>query len=186
MGKTLSILFCLWAAVLTAPQANALVNEAGLAAQLQTNTVTQQNEAIDERVVKVNALLKKHKSPLAEYAEVFVKEADEHNLDWRLVASIAGLESTFGKRIPYNSYNAWGWGIPTGASSGIAFSNWEQGIATVSEGLERRYVQRGLDTPEKMGPVYAASPSWAVKVRYFMNQFESTQIVDNQLLAMNW
>lgn len=159
---------------------------AGAAGMLIEHASPSAESQIDDRVVKIEAFLKKHNSPLVPHAKEFVIQADKHQLDWRLVVSIAGLESTFGKFIPYNSYNAWGWGIPTGQQSGIGFQDWEDGIATVSKGLKTRYVERGLTTPETMGPVYAASPTWATRVRYFMNKIDdqSTDLPD--AISMNW
>src|SRR3972149_7709135 len=116
---------------------------------------------VDQRSVKLQKYLEWRRSPMAEEAAAFVAQADRHSLDWRLVAAIAGLESTFGRAVPSGSYNAWGWGIPTGASSGIAFASWEHGIATVSEGLRQRYIDEGNVTIEQIGRIYAASPTWA-------------------------
>lgn len=126
----------------------------------------------DIRFIHLQRFLETHNSPLAEYADSFVKEADANGLDWKLVTAIAGVESTFGKRIPSGSYNAWGWGIPTGAQSGIAFKDWGTGIQTVSRGLKTRYVDRGAVTIEQMGRIYAASPRWAGNVRFFIQRIE--------------
>ncbi len=129
---------------------------------------------VDSRVTHLKSYLKTFDSPLADDAHVFVREADRHGLDWKLVAAIAGTESTFGKRIPPGSYNAWGWGIPTGAQSGIGFKNWEQGIATVSEGLATRYYGRGAKTIYDVGWIYAANGiSWGNHVTYFLRQIEN-------------
>ena len=127
----------------------------------------------DRRGDRLRAYFISHNSPLADAADVFVREADEHSLDWKFVAAIAGTESTFGKHIPSGSYNCWGWGIPTGAQSGVAFSSFENGIATVSEGLEKNYVQKGARTIEQIGSIYAASPRWAGNVRFFMDKIEN-------------
>ena len=117
-------------------------------------------------------------SPLAPYAGDFVENADKYQLDWRLVASIAGLESTFGKQIPYNSYNAWGWGIY--GDNVIRFSSWPEGIETISKGLRERYFR---DLPESnpyiIGPTYAASPTWAQRVSYFMARMEDFERSEN-------
>lgn len=129
---------------------------------------------VDSRVTKLKAYLEKHDSPMAANAHVFVREADKNGLDWKLVAAIAGTESTFGKHIPSDSFNAWGWGIPTGAQSGIRFHNWEEGIATVSEGLATRYFGRGAKTIYDVGWIYAANGnSWGNHVSFFMNQIDS-------------
>jgi hypothetical protein len=126
----------------------------------------------DARVAKLRAYLETHASPLADEAEHFVAEADRLGLDWKLVAAIAGVESTFGKFIPRNSYNGWGWGIFTGASDGIHFKDWRDGITTVSEGLRYRYIDKGATSIEQIGRIYAASPAWSTKVRFFLTQIE--------------
>ena len=125
-----------------------------------------------------------HNSPLVEESGHFIAEADRLGLDWKLVAAIAGTESTFGKRVPSGSYNAWGWGIPTGAQSGIAFNSWKKGITTVSEGLKYRYVNRGAVSVEQIGRIYAASPRWAGNVRFFLHAIETFDPVDPSLLAV--
>lgn len=133
----------------------------------------------DGRVTRLTQYLESLQSPMAGDAAHFVSEADRLGLDWKLVAAIAGVESTFGKHVPANSYNGWGWGIFTGQSDGIHFSDWKNGITTVSEGLKRNYVDKGAVTVEDIGAIYAASPTWSMKVRYFLRQideFRSTKI----------
>ncbi len=154
-------------------------NEAGAAARLTFGEITR-----DERIDQLRSYLTAHNSPLTDEAGHFVAEADRLDLDWKLVVAIAGTESTFGKHIPGGSYNAWGWGIPTGAQSGIAFGNWKQGITTVSEGLKERYIARGAVTVEQIGRIYAASPRWAGNVRFFMSRIEAFTPSDPDLLAV--
>lgn len=124
---------------------------------------------IDKRAVKLEKFLASYNSPLAEYADAFVEAADKYGLDWKLVPAITGIESTFGKNIPFNSYNAYGW-----ANGAYSFQSWEQSIDHVSRVLKEKYVDRGLDTPYKMGPIYAPpSKTWAGKVVFFMNKIDS-------------
>ncbi len=125
---------------------------------------------VDKRVAHLEAFLRSYNSPLADHAVTFIREADKHNMDWRFVAAISGVESTFGKHIPSGSYNAWGWGIPTGAQSGIGFRNWDEGIATVTKGLKKNYINKGASTFAQIGDIYAASPVWASHVEYFMDK----------------
>lgn len=153
--------------------------EAGAAAQLTFGQITR-----DERIDRLRSYLTAHNSPLVEESAHFVAEADRLGLDWKLVAAIAGTESTFGKHVPEGSYNAWGWGIPTGAESGIAFGHWKQGITTVSEGLKYRYIDRGAASVEQIGRIYAASPRWAGNVRFFLNKIEAFTPADPDLLEI--
>lgn len=123
---------------------------------------------VDKRVIKLEKFLESYDSPLAEYADKFVEAADKYGLDWKLVPAITGVESTFGKQIPANSYNAYGW-----ANGAFYFESWEQSIDLVSKTLKEKYIDRGLDTPYKMGPIYAPpSKAWAWKVIYFMNKLD--------------
>lgn len=122
----------------------------------------------DERIAKLKNFLASYNSPLAKYANNFVEAADKYGIDWKLVPAITGVESTFGKNIPANSYNAYGW-----ANGTFYFQSWEQSIDHVSKTLKEKYVDRGLDTPYKMGPVYAPpSKAWAGKVVFFMNRLD--------------
>lgn len=120
----------------------------------------------DTRVEQLAGFLDAYHSPLAPYAANFIAAADQHQLNWKLVPAITGVESTFGKQIPVGSYNAYGW-----SNGAYRFKSWEQSIDYVSRYLKEKYIDRGLDNPYKIGPVYAPpSPTWAGKITYFMNQ----------------
>jgi hypothetical protein len=126
---------------------------------------------LDSRVKILNNFLKQYDSPLAPYAGDFVAMADKYNLDWKLVAAISGVESTFGKAIPESSYNAWGWGVY--GDNVIRFKSWDEGITTISEGLRERYMNQwgGTDIYE-IGAMYASSSAWPDHVEYYMNQIQ--------------
>lgn len=127
------------------------------------------NSNSDYRVKVLRDYLKTYNSPLAQNAQDFVRFADENSLDWRLVAAISGVESTFGKQIPYNSYNAWGWGIY--GSNTFGFKSWEDGISTISKGLRQNYLNKwGAKDIYQVGKIYAASPTWAQRVVFFMTK----------------
>jgi hypothetical protein len=70
-----------------------------------------EEKTTDSRVRILKAYLEQYNSPLVTHAQDFVEIADKYNLDWKLVAAISGVESTFGQQIPYESFNGWGWGI---------------------------------------------------------------------------
>ncbi|MBI2621595.1 MAG: glucosaminidase domain-containing protein [Candidatus Levybacteria bacterium] len=136
-------------------------------------TITQ--KPVDNRTEILEGFLESYGSPLAPYAADFVESADKYSLDWRLVASIAGLESTFGKNIPYNSYNGWGWGVY--GNNVIRFASWSEGIETISKGLRQNYLGENPDSnPYLIGHRYAASPTWAQRVTFFMNRIEAYRL----------
>jgi len=142
--------------------ADVLVKESS--AKLRTNT----SKNLDRRRVVLKKFLKSHNSPLAAHAEEFVSAADKYSLDWRLVAAISGVESTFGKKMPANSYNAYGW-----ANGAYSFKSWEESIAVVSKTLREKYIDKGATNISKIARIYAPpSNTWAWKVRFFMRKIE--------------
>lgn len=146
--------------------------------KLAGNSASLENYSYENTVdVRVNVLeeyLKLYDSPLAPYSQTFVREADKYKLDWRLVASISGVESTFGHFLPQNSYNAWGWGIY--GSNIIYFSSFDQGIRVISKSLREDYINSwGAENVYDIGSFYAASPTWASRVDLFMNQITMFQ-----------
>jgi len=158
-------------------------NASGSSASLQS-TLPIKGE--DSRVKILESFLNKYSSPLAPFASDFVKTADNYDLDWRLVASISGVESTFGKHVPYNSYNGWGWGIY--GKNVIYFSSWEEGIETVSRGLRENYINKWKATNTyEIGRIYAASPRWASNVNYFIekiSEFQYQNLTDNLSISL--
>jgi hypothetical protein len=126
---------------------------------------------LDSRVKILTSFLKQYDSPLAPFAADFVQMADKYNLDYKLVAAISGVESTFGKEIPPASYNAWGWGVY--GDNVIRFKSWDEGIATISQGLRERYMDQwgGKDIYE-IGAMYAASKAWPGHVEYYMDKIQ--------------
>jgi hypothetical protein len=129
-------------------------------------------EEKDERVAILQSYLEQYHSPLTQKADLFVREADRNNIDWRLLVAISGVESTFGQAYPENSYNAWGWGIYGANRHG--FTSWDDAIETISRELKTRYIDGwGAQDVYQIGRYYAASPTWANRVSYFMDKIGS-------------
>lgn len=155
-----------------------------------TSNLTDQSKAgvskfltIDPRVLAMNKFLTDYHSPMAQYARVFVTEADKYGLDWRLVASISGVESAFGNIIPDgNSNNGWGWrGINKNADGWSIFATWPDGIKEITRGLAQGY---GTSlTPFQIEPAYCppcaegTTHAWANGVNRFMKELD--YYVDN-------
>ena len=157
-----------------------LIFPVNVQAQIVNSTSTQvveiEAKPVDRRAQILKDYLAKHNSPLENHAQDFIEAADKYSLDWKLVVSIAGVESTFGKAIPgghdplYTSYNGWGWGVY--GNNVLKFKSWKDAIYTISEGLKTNYVDKGYKEPLSMNRKYASSPTWGVKVNYFMNEIE--------------
>lgn len=163
-----TILFALLA-ILSISPIHAQTKTAGMSAIAFTPTKVVK---VDNRAKALRAYLEKNNSSLADSAETFVEQADKYNIDWKLVAAISGLESGFGKHIPYNSYNAWGWGVY--GTNVHYFTSWDDGIETISKGLRKRYMDKwGATDVYAIGKFYASSPTWAVRVEMFMNKIDA-------------
>lgn len=124
---------------------------------------------LDNKAKILSKYLASYNSPMQYHAQDFIDASDSFGLDWRLLPSIAGVESTFGKQIP-GGFNAWGWGVY--GNQAIFFTSWRDGMFTIAKGLRENYLNRGLTDPFAMNRIYAASPHWGGKVSYFMADLE--------------
>lgn len=124
---------------------------------------------VDKKALILAKYLESYNSPMQYYAQDFIDASEHYNIDWRLLPSIAGVESTFGKRIP-GGYNAYGWGVY--GENVLFFKSWRDGMFTVAKGLKENYINKGLTNPYAMNRIYATSPSWGYKVSYFMIDLE--------------
>lgn len=165
MYKTKILIVSLILFLISAGSVSAGDNVPGSSAQL---TSRQHGFENDPRVRILRASLDSYNSPLAEYAQEFVEASDKYGLDWRLVPAISGVESTFGKRIPYNSYNAYGW-----ANGYYSFESWNDSIEVVSSTLREKYIDRGAVSINQIARRYAPpSKAWAGKVKFFMRRID--------------
>lgn len=165
MAKKLILALLIFIIPLISPKLTLASEVAGASGVLKTETEAK----ADTRILRLENYLKSQGSPLASYAPKFVQEADKNQIDWRLLPAIAGIESSFGKRMIAGTHNAWGWGGGT-----IKFASWEEAIETISRALAEKYYARGLNTPEKINPVYCPpNKTWASKVRTFMTRIEN-------------
>lgn len=129
-------------------------------------------QAEDNRVVALKNVFKRYNSPLAPYAKDYVSMADKYDVDWKLLPAISGLESSFGRFLMPNSHNGYGWG-----GGHIYFKDWPEGIEVINKTLRKNYMEKwNAQTVWEIGPIYAESPTWAVRVDKFMNEINSEYI----------
>lgn len=130
----------------------------------------------DSRPIIIQQYLERHNSqmtPFDEIASIIVDVSDKYGLDWRLLVAIAQQESSLGKNMPENCFNAWGYGIHSRGT--LCFGNWQEAIETVAKGLKSRYIDKGLVTPEQIMSKYtpSSSGSWAQAVDSFLEHVGS-------------
>ena len=152
---------------------NTLVN-ADILKETDSNTRIQTE---DTRTIAMQKFLSDYNSPMYPSAKIFITQADKSGLDWRLVASISGVESAFGNLIPRGTHNAWGWRGENRNSDGWSqFESWDAGIAVVTERLALGY---GTDlTPFQIEPTYCPpcglnpAHAWANGVSRYMRELK--------------
>ncbi len=113
----------------------------------------------DDRCSMLKSFFKKHGSPLHSQAEAFLKAADEHKLDWRLLPGIAMVETSGGKHGRPN--NVFGWN-----SGRTGFKSVEAGIQYVASRLATSPIYRGrsaLGILPKYNPARANYPSTVIR-----------------------
>jgi hypothetical protein len=76
-------------------------------AHASVSTISKPGYAPDTRRLALLTYFRACSCPAAKWASTFIREADRNELDWRLVASIAMVESTGGKH--YKNRNILGW-----------------------------------------------------------------------------
>lgn len=140
----------------------------------------------DNRAEILEKFLEKRNSPLAKNAQAFVDEADTYHLDWKFVAAISGVESTFGQAVPYQCNNAWGYNIYGDTTR--CFDTYDDAIHVISRDLRVLYMNKwGLHDVYQIGARYAASKTWASRVDGFMQdiqQFANKPVVKNPTMTI--
>lgn len=147
-----------------------------ITSEINENKVVKGRIILDERVPHLRGYLKAKGSPLASKAAEMIAAADKYHFDWRLFPAIAGKESSFGRKIPWDkegqkpSYNAWGWGIY--GDQILSFSSWDEGIEKVGAGLRNGYLNKNLVTPEDIMRYFTprSKGDWARDVSYIMEE----------------
>ncbi len=121
--------FIVWAGILTASSVSGPAQD-----------LPQSKYQGDPRLTKLTDFLESFGSPVHHLAADFLAAADLHNLDWRLLPSIAIIESGGGKAAAKN--NIFGWG-----SAKRGFSDVREGIYVVASRLahSKLYKDKTLD-----------------------------------------
>jgi len=139
---------------------------------INTDEISTEIETNDARSANLRAFFRKYNSPLYDQAEYIIKVSDQNQFDYRLLPAIAMQESNLCKFIPENSYNCWGWGIY--GTLVTRFDSYEEAIDTVSRGIKKEYIDKGLLTASAIMEKYTppSTGSWANGVNHFLRMLE--------------
>ena len=136
------------------------------AASLQADQdMTKHRRKFDLREAVLRKFLKERQCPVHDYAGVFIAEADANGLDWRLLPSLAMVESGGGKHAPGN--NLFGWGKSRFASIGDAIHH----VASV---LSSGKPYRGKDLDAKLATYNSVRTDYKAMVTQIMREISPT------------
>jgi hypothetical protein len=119
----------------------------------------------DPRVEKLNGFFKKLDCPVAGMAQDFVRVADKNHLDWRLLPSIAVVESGGGKTYRHNNIFGWNQGNQS-------FSSIRSGLEVVGYKLGQSPLYSQRDSLGKLR-IYNENEDYAHSVISLMNRIST-------------
>ena len=124
----------------------------------------------DPRLNQLRIFFAKLNSPAIDYSTDFLVAADRHSLDWRLLPSIAIIESGGGKE--YRNNNIFGWD-----SCRRSFATIQEGIHEVASRLQnsKLYKNKGLD---QMLQTYNTNEEYPVRVKNLMRRLGPRRVGD--------
>jgi hypothetical protein len=137
-----------------------LMGPAKAGAPVQSSSTQQ-----DPRLTRLQNFFSECECPVAHLAQTFLRAADRHGIDWRLLPAIAFIESTGGK--DYRNNNVLGWG-----NGDIRFRTISEGIRTVAERLANSIYYRGKNIDQIL-VTYNPRPEYRRKVKAVMREIES-------------
>lgn len=176
MRKIITAIFLIILLLLTRPvwAQNIAGSSASVISSNNRESINLRNELYVKKMA-IKTIMEKYNSPMIEAIDGFMYTCTKYELDCYLLPSIAILESTFGQHIYPESHNPFGWG-----GGYIMFDTWEDGIEAVGKGLRENYLDKGAVTIDQIAPIYATSPTWAVRVKLIKKMFEAAE-AKNQL-----
>lgn len=136
---------------------------ASSAATAEENPSEVRQAALDPRLNALQSFFRKFRSPLDQYAAAFLSAADRHGLDWRLLPSLAMVESGGGRYCSRN--NVFGWG-----NGRIHFQSVQEGIAHVASALANAPHYARKDLIGKLRTYNPGHPAYPGKVLGFLQQ----------------
>jgi hypothetical protein len=139
---------------------------AGLAEQ----DVTKAPRKVDLREAILRKFLKANHCPDQEYAELLIAEADTYGLDWRLLPSLALVETGGGRTAKGN--NLFGW-----ANGKMSFTTIGEAIHQVASALSGGRAYRGKSLDDILLTYNSERPDYRAMVLDIMRQISPRQQV---------
>lgn len=125
---------------------------------------------IEELAKKLNKSLK---GVIANKGYLIATKCIKLGIDPYMAVAIMLHETGCNYSCSYLATNYYNVGGMRGSNGWQKFSSIDEGITTFINNLYWNYYKYGLNTPEKINPKYAASTTWATRVRSYMKQIKS-------------
>lgn len=149
--------------------------------EVSSSVITaQEKEDLKKKADIIDAFLTKRGSVLAGYGAKFVEEAEKNDIDWRLLVSISGRETTFGRNMcknPKAPNNPFGWG-----SCKIGFKSINESIEKVSKSLggnneNTAHYYSGKTTLQILRKYNSVIPNYPKEVERIMKMIDASEPV---------
>lgn len=132
--------------------------------------LTKNRKKFDLREAILRKFLKDKNCPDQEFTEVFIAEADAHGIDWRLLPSLAFVETSGGQKMKSN--NLFGW-----ANGKQKFATAREAIHTVASSLSQGPAYRGKTVLGKLLAYNQETTDYAAMVMDIMRQISPREQV---------
>lgn len=127
----------------------------------------------DLRAEQMHTVFAKYNSPMIGLEEELIAIAEANGLDWTLLAAIAGTESSFGKRMPHECLNPYGWGIY--GDNKLCYGSFIDAASAVATGLSTRYNTTSLETIARTYNT-VSTDGWLSHTRFFINKIKTAEV----------
>lgn len=129
------------------------------------------NMTIEQLSAKLDRVLK---STMSGKGSLIASYSLEKGVDPYLATAIILLETGCNSKCSkmVNICNNVGGQKGSGCGSYQAFPTLDDGIMSFVDNLNKNYFNKGLTTPETIGPKYAASPKWSFKVNNYISKIK--------------
>lgn len=136
-----------------------------------------QKKKTSNEVASIRRFFESYNSILAPYAQEFYDISKVEGLDYRILPSIAMVESTGGKFLPSCAeFNPFGWSSSTSPCGFYRFSSFKEAIEGVGQGISRNRAYDRYKQSKEVGvlaEIYnpGGKEKWEKDLRYFMDRF---------------
>ncbi|MEK7586118.1 MAG: glucosaminidase domain-containing protein [Patescibacteria group bacterium] len=135
---------------------------------------TPEDKIRKERADAIDKFFASRGAPLEGYGMKFVEEAEEHDIDWRLLAAISIIESNGGKQACKKADNSvLGYG-----SCKMSFKSIDESIELVSmkiSGNNSNYYHDQMTTPQILRKYNSVIPTYVQKVTKVMKMIDPSE-----------